>query len=98
MPGRRKRRAAQVVAATRGKMGLHCCERTGRALVLSRALPIRDVDGNNIADPLLIERAFDKARIVNPLRNVGDGDEAAAYCLGRARMPTGTRTRCRMSS
>jgi CheY-like chemotaxis protein len=38
---------------------------------------------DNIDDVVLIERAFDKARIANPLRSVGDGDEAVAYLAGQ---------------
>jgi CheY-like chemotaxis protein len=33
-------------------------------------------------DVLLIQRAFDKARILNPLQTVGNGDDAVAYLAG----------------
>ena len=33
-------------------------------------------------DVLLIQRAFDKARILNPVRTVANGDEAVAYLSG----------------
>ena len=40
---------------------------------------------DNIDDVILIERAFEKARIVNPLHIVGDGDEALDYLDGRGK-------------
>lgn len=40
---------------------------------------------DNVDDVILIERAFEKARIVNPLRVVGDGDEALDYLGGRGK-------------
>ena len=40
---------------------------------------------DNIDDVILIERAFKKARIVNPLHTVGDGDEALDYLGGRGK-------------
>jgi CheY-like chemotaxis protein len=40
---------------------------------------------DNIDDVILIERAFEKARIVNPLHIVGDGDEALDYLGGRGK-------------
>lgn len=33
-------------------------------------------------DRFLIQRAFQKSKLTNPLRLVGDGDEALAYLLG----------------
>ena len=40
---------------------------------------------DNVDDVILIERAFEKARIVNPLHVVGDGDEALAYLGGKGK-------------
>ena len=40
---------------------------------------------DNMDDVILIERAFEKARIVNPLDVVGDGDEAMDYLGGRGK-------------
>ncbi len=37
---------------------------------------------DNQDDVLLIQRAFRNAHLVNPLRVVGDGDEAVAYLYG----------------
>jgi CheY-like chemotaxis protein len=40
---------------------------------------------DNVDDVILIERAFEKARIVNPLHVAGDGDEALDYLGGRGK-------------
>lgn len=42
-------------------------------------------------DVLLIQRAFAKARILNPLQTVGNGDDAVAYLVGEG--PFGDRQR-----
>ena len=43
--------------------------------------PILLVEDNN-ADAALIERAFQKAKIANPIRRLGDGDAAVDYLSG----------------
>jgi len=40
---------------------------------------------DNATDVLLIRRAFDKARLGNPLQVVGDGDAAVEYLSGTGR-------------
>ena len=44
--------------------------------------PILLVEDNN-ADAALIERAFQKAKIANPIRRLGDGDAAVDYLSGK---------------
>jgi CheY-like chemotaxis protein len=39
---------------------------------------------DNPTDVILIRRAFDKARLVNPVQVLGDGDAAVAYLSGEA--------------
>ena len=46
---------------------------------MSQVILVVEDDPNDI---LLIQRAFAKARILNPLRTVSNGDEAVAYLAG----------------
>ena len=46
---------------------------------MSQVILVVEDDPNDI---LLIQRAFEKARILNPLRTVSNGDEAVAYLSG----------------
>jgi len=47
-------------------------------------------------DVMLIKRSFSKARIINPITCVDNGEQAIAYLKGEGRTPTASNTRCHL--